>query len=184
MAKNTLDRRVQRTRRALQDALVAMMIEKGYEQTSVREIIERAKVGRATFYEHFADKETLLFSGLEDLRTGIRNQQRAHPGTLSFSLALLEHARGHLPLWNAIVADDGDAFVLGRIQLMVADLAAIDLKALSFAGTEGHGELAAQCVAGAFVGLLRWWLSHGAATPPASVDAQFRDFVMRGLTRR
>src|SRR5881396_2641445 len=62
------DRRVQRTRKLLQDALVSLMIEQGYEATTVQDIIDRANVGRATFYAHFADKETLLVSRLEDLR--------------------------------------------------------------------------------------------------------------------
>src|SRR5436189_198695 len=63
-----LDRRVQRTRQLLQDALLAMVIEKGYDATTVQDIIDRANVGRATFYAHFPDKQTLLTSRLEDLR--------------------------------------------------------------------------------------------------------------------
>src|SRR6266576_3222431 len=51
-----LDRRVQRTRQLLQDALLAMVLEKGYDSTTVQDIIDRANVGRATFYAHFPDK--------------------------------------------------------------------------------------------------------------------------------
>ena len=52
MAKQAqrVDRRVQRTRQLLQDALIAMMIDKGYEATTVQDIIDRANLGRATFY--------------------------------------------------------------------------------------------------------------------------------------
>src|SRR6266498_3288418 len=59
-----LDRRVQRTRQLLQDALIAMVIEKGYDATTVHDIIDRTNVGRATFYAHFPDKQTLLTSRL------------------------------------------------------------------------------------------------------------------------
>src|SRR5438132_11064546 len=101
------DRRVQRTRKLLQDALVSLMIEKGYEATTVQDIIDRANVGRATFYAHFADKETLLVSLLEDLRAMLTQQQQQALATrggvrergLGFSLAMLEHARSHLPLY-------------------------------------------------------------------------------------
>ena len=59
MAKaKKMDRRVQRTRQLLQDALIAMVIEKGYDATTVQDIIDRANVGRATFYAHFPDKQT------------------------------------------------------------------------------------------------------------------------------
>src|SRR5205807_4575943 len=99
MVKRATDRRVQRTRQLLQDALISLMIEKGYEATTVQDIIDRANVGRATFYAHFADKETLLVSRLEDLRAMLAQQQQQTLTTrgglcarrLGFSLAMLEH---------------------------------------------------------------------------------------------
>src|SRR5437867_3441719 len=135
MAKaKKIDRRVQRTRQLLQDALMAMMIEKGYEATTVQDIIDRANLGRATFYAHFADKETLLASRLEDLRAMLALRQQAG-GVLGFSLAMFEHARGHLSLYAAIVAKESGAFVLQRIHRTIADLAGLDLKAMAFRGT-------------------------------------------------
>ena len=181
VAKKTLDRRVQRTRQLLQDALISMMIEKGYAATTVQDIIGRANVGRATFYAHFADKETLLYSRLEDLRSFIRAQQRQAPGSLGFSLVMLEHAHSHLRLWESIASRGGGAFVLERIQRMIADLAATDLTALAFKGSAHQRTLAAQYIAGAFVAVLRWWLDHGAKLPPAEVDAAFRRLVLQGL---
>jgi len=181
VAKKTQDRRVQRTRQRLQDALISMVIEKGYDATTVQDIIDRANVGRATFYAHFADKETLLFSRLEDLRSVIRERQRHDPGNLGFSLVMLDHARSHLPLWEAIASREGGAFVLQRIQRMIADLAATDLKARVFKGTAQQRDVASQYIAGAFVAVLRWWLDQGAKPPPADVDAVFRQLVLRGL---
>src|SRR6266576_4441248 len=112
------DRRVQRTRKLLQDALVSLMIEQGYEATTVQDIIDRANVGRATFYAHFADKETLLASRLEDLRVMLAQYQKralAAAGGLwerglGFSLPMLEHARSHLPLYRAIVGREKGGF--------------------------------------------------------------------------
>ena len=81
MAKaKKLDRRVQRTRQLLQDALIAMVIEKGYDAVTIQDIIDRANVGRATFYAHFADKQTLLTSRLEDLRGLLTERRRQAPG--------------------------------------------------------------------------------------------------------
>lgn len=181
MAKKTQDRRVQRTRQRLQDALISMLIEKGYDATTVQDIIDRANVGRATFYAHFADMETLLFSRLEDLRGFINERQRQDPGNLAFSLVMLDHARSHLRLWEAIVSREGGAFVLQRIQRMIADLAAMDLKARAFKSTAPQRDLAAQYIAGAFVAVLSWWLDQGAKPPPTEVDAVFRHLVLRGL---
>jgi AcrR family transcriptional regulator len=58
--KNKPDRRIQRTRRALRNALLELIKEKGYDSILVEEITQRANLGRATFYLHYKDKEDLL----------------------------------------------------------------------------------------------------------------------------
>ncbi len=176
-----VDRRVQRTRQLLQDALIAMMIEKGYEATTVQDIIDRANLGRATFYAHFADKETLLASRLEDLRAMLAQRQQRAEEALGFSLAMFEHARGHLSLYGAIVAKESGAFVLQRIHRTIADLAGLDLKAMAFRGTAEERALAAEYIAGAFMAVLTWWLDHDAKLAPREVDEVFRRLVMQGL---
>ena len=67
MPQNVLDRRVQKTRKLLQDALIELVAEKGYESVSIREILDKANVGRSTFYAHFQDKDQLLHSILDRL---------------------------------------------------------------------------------------------------------------------
>jgi AcrR family transcriptional regulator len=184
-----LDRRVQRTRKLLQDALISMMIEKGYEATTVQDIIDRANVGRATFYAHFADKDTLLASRLEDLRAMLMEQQHKALATLGelgerglgFSLAMLQHARSHLPLYGMIVGRPSGALVLQRIHRTIADLVALDLKALGFKGTPEQRALATEYIAGAFMAVLTWWVDHGAKLLPEEVDGIFRRLVMPGL---
>lgn len=59
MAKRR-DRRVERTEQLLRQALLALVQEKGFEALTVQEIIDRANVGRATFYAHFDNKDDLL----------------------------------------------------------------------------------------------------------------------------
>jgi AcrR family transcriptional regulator len=181
MAKKAPDRRIQRTRKLLQDALISMVVEKGYDATTVQDIVDRANVGRATFYAHFADKETLFHSRLEDLRSFIGEQQRHAPARLGFSRVMLEHARSNLPVWRAIAGRESGAFALQRIQRLIADLAEIDLKARGFKGTAEQRELAVQYIAGAFMAVLTWWLDRGAKLEPVDVDAVFRRLVLQGL---
>lgn len=190
MTARATDRRIQRTRKLLQDALHAAMIEKGYEATTVRDVIDRANVGRSTFYAHFADKGMLLASSVEDLRALLRQKQQdarsardgASAGGLGFSLVMLEHARGHLQLYHAIVGRDSGAFVTKRIHRVIAELVYDDLVALDFSGAPARRDLAAEYVAGAFMAVLTWWLEHGAEQSPQEVDAIFRRLVLYGLT--
>ncbi len=67
MPQNDVDRRVQKTRKLLQDALIELVAEKGYESVTIREILDKANVGRSTFYAHFQDKDQLLHGILDRL---------------------------------------------------------------------------------------------------------------------
>lgn len=58
------DRRVQRTRAALVGAFVELVLDRRYDRISVADIVERAGVGRSTFYEHYENKDDLLKEGL------------------------------------------------------------------------------------------------------------------------
>src|SRR4029079_6347017 len=61
------DRRVGKTRRALKEALTDLILAQGYESVTVQDLIDRADVGRSTFYAHFMDKDDLLMAILADL---------------------------------------------------------------------------------------------------------------------
>lgn len=58
--KKREDRRIQRTRQALQRAFAEVVREKGFTATSIQDITERANVNRGTFYLHFTDKYMLV----------------------------------------------------------------------------------------------------------------------------
>src|SRR5580698_1825327 len=60
------DQRIRRTRGRLSDALVAFMQEKPIDKITVQEVLDRAGVGRSTFYLHYRDKNDLFLCVLED----------------------------------------------------------------------------------------------------------------------
>ena len=55
-----MDKRKERTRRAIQQAFVELIAERGFSDVTVQDILDRTGVGRATFYAHFHGKEDLL----------------------------------------------------------------------------------------------------------------------------
>lgn len=62
-----MDRRQKKTREAIFDAFIELLSKKHYNQITVSEIIEKADIGRATFYAHFETKDFLLKELCEDL---------------------------------------------------------------------------------------------------------------------
>ena len=67
MREQVVDRRVQKTKKVLTEALIHLILEKGYEKTTIQDIIDKANVGRSTFYMHYENKEQLLLDGHNNL---------------------------------------------------------------------------------------------------------------------
>jgi AcrR family transcriptional regulator len=72
-------RRKQRTRQAIQDAALQLIIDHGYDATTCEQIAEHADVAPATFYRHFATKEDVVLT--DDYDQLIANLLRAQPPT-------------------------------------------------------------------------------------------------------
>lgn len=66
MSENETDPRITRTRDRLGDALIALMQQKPFDDITVQEVLDRAGIGRSTFYAHYRDKNDLLMSDVED----------------------------------------------------------------------------------------------------------------------
>ena len=62
-----IDRRAARTRKALHLALLSLILRKGYEATTIQDIVDEANVGRSTFYDHYTGKEDLLRGGFRQI---------------------------------------------------------------------------------------------------------------------
>src|ERR1700727_3935535 len=60
MPERSVEPRIGRTRKLLQQALVKLMEKKEFDAISVQDIAESATINRATFYDHYPDKFALL----------------------------------------------------------------------------------------------------------------------------
>jgi AcrR family transcriptional regulator len=181
-APRITDRRVERTHRSLREALIALILERGFEAISVQDIIDRADVGRSTFYTHFADKEDLLLSGFDDLRRALRHWQTeaaGRPGPLGFVPGLCEHAHEQRRLFRALVGRKSGQVVLSRFRQMLIDLVREDLAGLGGANLEA----AIHYLAGGFLELLTWWLDSRTSLTPAQLAELFRELSIPTLQR-
>jgi len=176
---STADRRVRRTRRALRDALIALILERGWDGFSVQDVCDRADVGRSTFYTHFADKEDLVGGGFEDLRRALRAQLAASGDAparpLGFSRGLIEHAHEQQRLFRALIGKRSGQLVQKKFRELVLDLVREDLATTLAPGPRRDG--ASAFVAGAFVELLTWSLEAKSAMAPDEVDGLFHELA-------
>jgi AcrR family transcriptional regulator len=185
------DRRVHRTEQLLRTALVSLIEEKGFETLTVQDIIDRADVGRATFYAHFDNKEDLLVSGFDGLRTALKElQRRAHLRTTSsderlfaFSHEMFAHIAEYRKVFRAMVGKRSGALVQQLLQKIVVDLVRDDLKAMVGRRDDrsAPAEAVVQFVTGGFFGLAMLWATGKLPVSVEEVNALFRRLAMPGV---
>jgi AcrR family transcriptional regulator len=88
----------------LVQAAFALYGERGFEQTTVAEIAERAGLTERTFFRHFADKREVLFAGADALRELLVSTVAAAPA----SLAPIDAAAAGLQAAGASIQEGGE----------------------------------------------------------------------------
>jgi AcrR family transcriptional regulator len=177
-AKTAPDRRIQRTRQLLLNALIDLILEQGYDTITVQDIIDRANVGRSTFYSHFRDKEDLLLSGFETLREVFESfHAQPSPATTSweFTLALFEHADEARPVFKALFGQQAGRVVVNHLRkTLTAVLKAHFQRAYPKKKPAVPLDLFVQYLVTAFLGTLTWWLDNDAPYSGAQMNDYFR----------
>ncbi|MDH2425420.1 TetR/AcrR family transcriptional regulator [Sphaerisporangium sp. TRM90804] len=174
-----VDRRVRRTRQAIHRALVELVLEKGYDGVTVTDIIERADVGRSTFYAHFTGKQEVLFGDLGGLAF-LHPAPSTDGPLLAFTLPVFEHVADERSLVRALLGRRGGAAIVARGEQMLARVVREEFLARG-AAPSVFLDLTVTCVVGAFMGLLREWADGDTTTTPADLDAAFRAVVIPGV---
>jgi AcrR family transcriptional regulator len=190
--KRIKDRRIERTRNLLHEALVSLIRQKEYDQIVVKEILDRANVGRSTFYTHFRDKDDLLVSGIHHMLGSHRPIEKqtsggTHEQIIAFSLPIFEHHYGHRQTGKGRIGPRGRALLHEHLQRVLAERLDGDIREV----LKGHRkklagnvppELVARYVASTFVLVLNWWLDCESLLPPRQIDGMFATLVVPTLT--
>lgn len=183
MKPERADRRVRRTRQLLNDALLALMRERRYDDITVQDILDRADVGRSTFYAHFYDKDDLLMGGFERLRSLFDEQPDPPDPAERFSLTFFRHTADHQAEYRAMVGNRGGEQVLGQVEQFLAARLAERLSRLGRpepADDRLRGIVLAHSVSTLFR-LLAWWFEHGQPYSPEQMSALYATLVLPGL---
>ncbi len=180
------DARASRTRNRLGMAFLELIHERPIEEVTVQDVLDRASVGRSTFYLHFRDKNDLLLSQFERFQEHMstfliaskEKSLRVAPVTEMF-----DHIEQQRKLY-CILRDAGrlnDFFDLAQdyfargIEQRLIDTGRVSKLSKS--------ELAARAnaLAGSLLSLLRWWMDRIEKEPAAKMDDMFHRMVWNGL---
>lgn len=179
------DRRVMRTKQMLREALLSLVRERGFEELSVQDILDRANVGRATFYAHFKNKEDLLFSGFEELRESLQKLQRealsrradADVRLFAFSGAIFDHTNQFRDVFRLMSGRRSGAIVQQTLRKILVSLIREELSMLQRSRSESRSErmeASVSFLADGLSGMLLWWLSGKQRMSVDEVNGLFR----------
>lgn len=182
-----VDPRVIETRDLLGDALVQLMRERAFDDITVQHVLDRAGVGRSTFYTHYRDKQDLFLSDAEDffaMMGGYLSKINAPAERIVPVRELFAHLRDFRDFHASLVASGKAAEVmqLGRgcfarsIEQRLAPaqthLSTLDRKAIAHA------------LSGSLFSLLEWWIDGGMRVEPAAMDELFHRMARHGAGQR
>lgn len=172
---NMTDRRVQRTRELLQNAMIDLIRERGYDAITIQDIVHRANVGRTTFYLHFSSKEELFISCHEAIVSQFEfgplwpfsREELLSPTPPLGMVSAYRHLYEARPMLYPIFQGKDSALILRRMRDWSAQEIEANLRA-EFAEAESTMAfvLLANTLAGAQIAMIHWWLEKRQPYPP------------------
>jgi AcrR family transcriptional regulator len=182
-----IDRRVARTRDRLGDALVGLMKEKPFDAITVQDVLDRAAVGRSTFYAHYRDKLDLFLSELDEfleaMSTALSRSKDASERVAPVG-EFFAHVAEERRLYKAL-SESGrmqDLLELGQghfargIERRLAELPRSREVAPADRAAVAHA------LAGSLLSLLTWWMARAAPAPPDEMDDIYHRLVWSGVS--
>jgi AcrR family transcriptional regulator len=194
--RRMVDQRIRRTCERLGSALVALIQERPIDDVTVQEVLDRASVGRSTFYLHYRDKDDLLLSQLEkflEMMSTVLSIRKEESLRVVPVAELFAHIGSQKKLYRAL-ADSGRLneffdlaqgyFARGIAQRLTESncLSSLRLSNLGLSKLpQRELEARASALAGSMLSLLRWWIDRGAKESPRAMDELFHRMVWNGL---
>ncbi|MBE6101025.1 MAG: TetR/AcrR family transcriptional regulator [Selenomonas ruminantium] len=186
-----MDRRQKKTRTAIFTAFNELLTEKSYHQITVQDIIDRANVGRTTFYDHFETKDALLkemcMSLFDHVFSDMLHPESTHDFSLSdgSSRTVITHMIYHLRdskknILGILGCESGELF----LQFFRQYLKDIFSPYLPVSGGEKiPKDFLLNHISGSFVNMIEWWIKGGTRETPEQLATYFEMVTQPVLTR-
>lgn len=161
------DRRVERTRELLQKALTELIVERGYDAITIQDIVDRANVGRTTFYLHYSSKDELFMSCHEvivskfhiGLFHPLSREELLSPETPPEVASAYQHLEEERTLLYPMFQGKDSLLILRQIRDRSAREIEANLRAVfGDASSTIPLDMLANYLAGAQIALMQWWL--------------------------
>ena len=182
-----MDRRQQKTRMAIFDAFSALLSEKPYSKITIQNIIDRANIGRSTFYAHFETKDSLLEEMCQELFDhiieGVMNDN--HPSDHHMDsnepdpvfCHLLQHIAANTNHVRELLTSESSDFFLKYFKASLSTLIASYLLKDHPLYKDVPEDFLLNHISGSFVEMVQWWVRRKMKETPEELYRYFQSVI-------
>jgi AcrR family transcriptional regulator len=181
-----MDRRQRKSREAIFSAFNNLLTQKKYADITVQDIIDRADVGRTTFYAHFDTKDALLEEMCTELFDHVVSDHDEAEDTHDFSgeendtESIITHILYHLRdnqknMLGIFNGESGDMFFRFFKRYLIKVFEA-ELKG-EIKQADVPDDYLYHIISCVFVDTLNWWIKNGMKQTPEEVERYFRNVM-------
>ncbi|MDT0091408.1 TetR/AcrR family transcriptional regulator [Listeria marthii] len=180
-----MDRRVKKTKQALNQALFTLLDQKPFQQITITDIVTEADVNRGTFYKHYRDKEELLDSIIEEILTDLKSAyQDPYLHSTHFSIQTLtpsmikifDHVFSHQAFYKQVIKSTIRPSFQNQVCDVIRELVLTDVA--SFPDSSGAEPLLlATYQAHAIFGIIVFWAEEDFAHSPQYMSEQLLHII-------
>ena len=175
------DRRVRRTHQLLSDALIALALEKGYDNVTIKDITERADVAYVTFFRHYRDKDELLGKRLEEMHHDLDELTRVD-NRQSEGVQIFQYIQRHSALYQMLLRNQGTQRVIKQLRDNLATSLLRHCKPFQCrTGLVVMDAIVANHLAVSVFGLIEWWLEHDMPYTPEQMGQIYEELILNPM---
>ena len=179
--KKTSDRRTRRTRHKVSGALVDLIKEKRFDDITVQNLIDRAGVGRSTFYTHFRDKEDAFEHQWEQFNRLLAeriNWDKAGKDSFFPVTFFFQHLQEAQSFYRGLVRSGKvDAIFKSGVEYLSHNIEGALRTKFKPQQIAIPVPVLSHYLANELFGLLKWWLDGGMPYTPEAMDEMFHRLV-------
>jgi AcrR family transcriptional regulator len=190
------DLRIRRTHKFLQEAMIELITEKGFDAITVGDIAERAMINRATFYRHYQDKYDLVAKIFEETANQLvanmkplhKDPRQSAPENLpEIWVQVFEHVAEHTRLYRAMLGKNGSSWFAARMREHIIKLILENerrwkqpVEPRQQIDPAMPQELPVLQLSHVLIGTIVWWLESEERYTPRQMAAWFWRFAFHG----
>lgn len=183
-----MDRRQQKTKAAIFNAFRSLLEKKSFNHITVQEILDRANIGRSTFYAHFQTKDELLKYVCEELfghivssareKTHLHGLNSKKETSQSIFCHLLYHLQENDSNILELLSCENSEIFLRYFKNSLKEL--IQTEIVGQSQNQPYDlpvDFLVNHISGSFVEMVLWWIQNKRQQTPEELDRYFRAVI-------